>query len=192
MYTINYIEDFVSKEKYGNIFIKVLKILNFFTHIAILVLLVLSFITYSKTGEIYSKVNSFKKTIEQKRNDNRISEIEQEWESYYYKLLAVRELLEKNTNYGLIFKDLGTYMPQDDYIVNLACKGDNMNVDVYLKNEKLKELNSFYDYSRILNEAFEKSVYLNKDVVVDTIKEDELEKRTVDLLDVKIKVYSRK
>jgi hypothetical protein len=192
MYTINYIEDFVSKEKYGNIFIKVLKILNFFTHIAILVLLVLSFLTYSKTGEIYSKVNSFKKTIEQKRNDNRISEIEQEWESYYYKLLAVRELLEKNTNYGLIFKDLGTYMPQDDYIVNLACKGDNMNVDVYLKNEKLKELNSFYDYSRILNEAFEKSVYLNKDVVVDTIKEDELEKRTVDLLDVKIKVYSRK
>ena len=130
--------------------------------------------------------------IEQKRNDNRISEIEQKWNSYYYKLLAVRELLEKNTNYGLVFKDLGTYIPQEDYIVNLSCVGDDMNVDIYMKKEKLKELKSFYDYSRILNTAFEKSVYLNKDVLVDSIKEQELGKRTVDVLEVKIPVYSRK
>lgn len=192
MYRINYVDGLIVKEKYGNLFVKILKFLNFFTHVAIVVLVVMSFFTYMKTEEFYSKINVTKKMIEQKRNDNRISEIEQKWNSYYYKLLAVRELLEKNTNYGLVFKDLGTYIPQEDYIVNLSCVGDDMNVDIYMKKEKLKELKSFYDYSRILNTAFEKSVYLNKDVLVDSIKEQELGKRTVDVLEVKIPVYSRK
>lgn len=192
MYHINYVDGLVAKEKYEGIFIRVLKVANLLVHIAILVLLVLSFLTYLKTGDLYNKIDNTKKSIEQKRSENKIAEIEQEWESYYYQLLAVRELLEKNTNYGLIFKDLGTYMPQDDYIVDLSCVGDNMNIDVCLKNEKLKELESFYDYSRTLNTALEKSNYLNKDVLVESVKEEELEKRKVELLNVKIPVYSRK
>ena len=75
MYRINYVDGLIVKEKYGNLFVKILKILNFFAHVAIAALLVLSFLTYMKTEELYGKINVTKKMIEQKRNDNRISEI---------------------------------------------------------------------------------------------------------------------
>ena len=192
MYHINYVEGLIVKEKYGSIFIRVLKILNFIVHVLILLFLVLAFFTNMKMDAVNSKINVSKKTIEQKRSDNKISEIEKEWEQYYYQLLAVRELLEKNTNYGLIFKDLGTYLPQKDYVVTLYCSNDKMDIGMVLDGTKVEEMNSFYDYSKILNSAFGKSEYIKSDVLVDSVKEEDLEKRKVNVLDIKIPVLSRK
>lgn len=192
MYNINYIDGIITKEKYGNAFVRFLKILNFIVHLVILAILVFSVLTYLEIGYYNTKIVQTKKEIEEKRTTNRINDIEKDWESIYYKLLAVRTQLEKRTSYGFIFRDFGTYLPAENSIVDLSFKANTSVVNLTIGEDILKKLTSFYDYTPTLSSAFEKSSYLGQEVVIQDLKEHKLGKVKVKALEVSIPLKSRK
>ena len=120
MYNLNYIDGLITKEKYGNNFIRFLKWLNFLVHLGIIAIIVMTVFTYFDIENYNMKIENTKREIENKRTENKITDIEKEWEVVYYKLLAIRLQLDKHTNYAYIFRDLGSYMPVENEILNLT------------------------------------------------------------------------
>ena len=192
MYSINYIDGIITKEKYGSAFVKFLKILNFIVHLGIMVILVISLLTYLEIGYYNTKIVDTKREIEEKRTTNRINDIEKEWETLYYKLLAVKTQLAKRTMYGFVFKDLGTYLPAANSILDLSFKGNTSIVHMTIGDDILKSITSFYDYTPVLSSAFEKSSYLGKDVEIQDLEEQNINRITVKALKVSIPIISRK
>jgi len=197
MYTMNYMDNFVVKEKYVTLLVRILKLSNLFFHMLLIVLLLLSIGVRKNMNSYNSKIVNLKASIENKRSDNKIAEKEKKWDSYYYELLAIKEQLSKNTNYSFIVKELGTYFPKEDTLLSLNCEGDSLVIEVFLKESRMNDLKSLYDYSRILKESFEKSTYLSKEeIVVDSIKETsavtEIKNKAGVILEVKIHITSRK
>ena len=192
MYNMNYIDGIVTKEKYGNAFVRFLKILNFLVHLGIIGILIFSVFTYLEIGYYNTKIDETKREIEEKRTSNRISDIEKDWESIYYKLLAVRTQLEKRTTYGYIFRDLGTYLPSENSILDLSFKANSSIVNLTISEDMLKKLTSFYDYTPTLSSAFEKSSYLGQEVVIQDLLEHKIGKVKIKALEVSIPLNSRK
>ena len=186
MYSFNYIEGVITKEKYGSALIRFLKLANFFVHVGIILILLFTVFRYLETLNYNRKIIDTKNIIEQKRSQNNIVEIEKEWEIYYYKILAVKEQLKGNTNYGSVLKDFGTYLPENDSIISLSIVGEAANADWYISKEKVKQLTSFYDYAPILNSAFEKSECIKNDMVIETMEKQKIYKREVNALKLKI------
>ena len=186
MYSFNYIEGVITKEKYGSALIRFLKFANFLVHVGIILILLFTVFRYLETLNYNRKILDTKNAIEQKRSENNIIEIEKEWETYYYKILAVKEQLKGNTNYGSVLKDFGTYMPEGDSIISLSIIGEDANADWYISKEKVKKLTSFYDYTPILNSAFENSECIKNDMVIETMEKQKIYKREVNALKLKI------
>ncbi len=186
MYSFNYIEGVITKEKYGSALIRFLKLVNFLVHIGIILILLFTVFRYVETLNYNRKIIDTKNIIEQKRSQNNIIEIEKEWETYYYKILAVKEQLRGNSNYGSVLKDFGTYLPENDSIISLSIVGESANADWYISKEKVKQLTSFYDYAPILNSAFEKSECIKNDMVIETMEKQKIYKREVNALKLKI------
>lgn len=186
MYSFNYIEGVITKEKYGSALIRFLKLANFLVHIGIILILLFTVFRYLETLNYNRKIIDTKNIIEQKRSQNNIVEIEKEWETYYYKILAVKEQLKGNTNYGSVLKDFGTYLPENDSIISLSIVGEAANADWYISKEKVKQLTSFYDYAPILNSAFENSECIKNDMVIETMEKQKIYQREVNALKLKI------
>ncbi len=186
MYSFNYIEGVITKEKYGSALIRFLKLANFFVHVGIILILLFTVFRYLETLNYNRRIIDTKNIIEQKRSQNNIVEIEKEWETYYYKILAVKEQLKGNTNYGSVLKDFGTYLPENDSIISLSIVGESANADWYISKEKVKQLTSFYDYAPILNSAFEKSECIKNDMVIETMEKQKIYQREVNALKLKI------
>ncbi len=186
MYSFNYIEGVITKEKYGSALIRFLKLVNFLVHIGIILILLFTVFRYVETLNYNRKIIDTKNIIEQKRSQNNIIEIEKEWETYYYKILAVKEQLRGNSNYGSVLKDFGTYLPENDSIISLSIVGESANADWYISKEKVKQLTSFYDYTPILNSAFENSECIKNDMVIETMEKQKIYQREVNALKLKI------
>ena len=151
MYSFNYIEGVITKEKYGNVFVRVLKVLNFVVHVMIILIILLAILKTAETKSYNAKIAQAKSDIEQKRATTQIVEIEKEWENRYYKILAVKEQLKACTKYGFVLKDFGTYLPDYDAITNLSIEGNAINLDLFVNKDKLRKMTSFYDYAPVLN-----------------------------------------
>ncbi|WP_372519152.1 hypothetical protein [Candidatus Ruminimicrobiellum ovillum] len=186
MYSFNYIEGVITKEKYGSTLVRFLKLLNFFVHIGIILIFLFTVFRHFETVNYNKKIIDTKNKIEQKRTQNSIIEIEKEWETYYYKILAVKEQIKGSTNYGSILKDFGTFLPEGDSIINLSMAGEAATSDWFISKEKVKKLTSFYDYAPILNSAFEKSECIKNDMVIETMEKQNIYKREVNALKLKI------
>jgi len=192
MYSMNYIDGIITKEKYGSAAVRFLKILNFFVHLLIIAILVFSLLEYLEVGAYNEKIENTKRDIEQKRANNKIADIEKEWETIYYKLLAVKTQLDQRTSYGFIFRDLGAYLPADNSVLDLSFKGNSSSLHLTIGNDVLKDLTSFYDYTPVLSAALEKSTYLGQDVVIQDLEEKKINKVLVKALKVTIPLRSRK
>lgn len=192
MYSMNYIDGIITKEKYGSAVVRFLKIANFFVHLLIIAILVLSLLAYLEIGVYNAKIDDTKRDIEQKRTTNRIGDIEKEWESIYYKLIAVKTQLDQRTSYGFIFRDLGAYLPADNSVLDLSFKGNASSLHLTIGNDVLKDLTSFYDYTPVLSAALEKSTYLGHDISIQDLEEKKINKVLVKALKVTIPLRSRK
>jgi hypothetical protein len=104
----------------------------------------------------------------------------------------MKEQLGNNTNYGLIFKELGNFLPSDDAITTAVAKDNNMLVSLNLGKNKLKELKNVYDYENILKMAFDRSVYFDKNIKIELLYEDKIDNKLINLLKVNMPIYSRK
>ncbi len=186
MYNINYVENLVSKEKYSSIILKLLKVINLLIHIAIIFILVLSFFSYEDLLDFGDRINTIKGSVLQKRGKYKINQIEKEWDYYYYRLTAIKELNDKGSKYSHIFKELGQYLPTGDFILNISSNDKGINFELCPDTERLRELSSFYDYAEVLDNYFAESSYLNKEFTVKNTKEERIGRKTLNILNVKI------
>ena len=192
MYNLNYIDGLITIEKYGSAFVRFLKILNFFVHLGIIAILVFTVLTHLETEEYNRKIEKTKASIEQKRTTNKINDIEREWETQYYKVLSIKSQMDKHTNYAYVFRDLGSFLPGDNSILNLEFNKNMSTIFMTIGNDVLTKLTSFYDYAPVLNSSFEKSSYLGHDVSIQDLEERKIDKLPVKALKVSVPLNARK
>ena len=197
MVSVNYISSLVVKKRFSSVFFRTLKLLNLLVHLLIVFLLILSYNINKDIVNCNNKITKIKSLIEQKRAANNITDKENIWTTYYYRLLAIKELLNKNTNYGVVFTDLGTFFPKDATILNTYCSGNELKISFYVNKSSMEKLGSFYDYANVLKNNFEKSTYIKKDdIVVEKVTDadsvDLFKNEPGNIFDVKISVISRR
>ena len=192
MYSFNYIEGVITKEKYSNVFVRVLKILNFLVHVLIILIIFFAILRVIETKSYNIRVAQAKNNIEQKRANTQIVEIEKEWENCYYKILAVKEQLKSCTKYGFVLKDFGTYLPDYDAITNLSLVGNAINLDLFVNREKIRKMTSFYDYAPILSSSFEKSEYIKNKMIIETMERQKVHKKEIGVIKIKTEVKDNK
>ena len=186
MYSINFVENLVSKEKYSYIALRILKIFNLLVHFAIIFLLVISFFAYEDLVDFSDRINTIKGSVLQKRGKYKINQMEKEWDYYYYRLTAIKELTSKGSKFSYIFKEIGQYLPEGDYIININLVGKDSSIELCPDEERLKNLSSFYDYAEVLNSSFADSPHFKKEFTVKNTKEEKIGKKTYSILNLKI------
>ena len=197
MIRMNYIDAYIVKERTSSLVgVRIFKILTLVVHLLIIFLVVSIFNIKDKIIDYNNKTSEIKQLIEEKRASSDVEDKEKMWNGYYYKLLAVQELLRSKTKYSLAIIDLGTYFPKDSTILSLSCSGDELKISIYVEKDIIKTLNSFYDYANNLKIAFEKSTYIKKDDIfienvqnVDNFKD--LKKKSGYIYDVKLPILTR-
>lgn len=192
MYSFNYIEGVITKEKYSNVFVRVIKLLNFFVHILIILIILFAILKVFETGTYNSKIAQAKNNIENKRSTSQIVEIEKEWENCYYKILAVKEQLKGSTAYGSVLKDFGTYLPDYDAITNLSLEGNGANIDLFVNRDKIRKMTSFYDYAPVLSSSFEKSEYIKNKMLIETMERQKIHNKELGVMKIKTELKEKK
>lgn len=186
MYNINYVEGLVNKEKYNYLILKILKIFNLLVHFAIVFLFVLAFFSYEELASVKSEITDAKNSILQKRGKYKINQMEKEWDYYYYRLKAIKDLNAKSSKYSYILKELGQYLPEGDFVVEFTSVDKNTNIELVPEEDRLKSLSSFYDYAEVLNNSFAESTYMKKEFTVKNTKEERIGRKTYSVLNLKI------
>ncbi|MBR4632565.1 MAG: hypothetical protein IKO48_04540 [Elusimicrobia bacterium] len=191
MYNFNYVEEVITKEKNKSIFLRLIKILNLIVHIGIIVIILLAVSKSSEIDNCNKKIDEIKNNIEKKRTINRIPETEKEWESRYYKLLAAKEQLENRTYYSSVLKDLGSFLPEGDSIINLSIEGNSAKIDLHVSGEEIKSLENYSDQASVLNSYFEKSEYINNKFVIETTEKYEINNKEVNAVKLKVDLKNK-
>ena len=198
MIRMNYIDAYIVKERTSSLVgVRIFKILTLVVHLLIIFLVVSIFNIKDKIIDYNNKISEIKQLIEEKRASSDVEDKEKMWNEYYYKLLAVQELLRSKTKYSLAIIDLGTYFPKDSTILSLSCSGDELKISIYVEKDIIKTLNSFYDYAKTLNVAFEKSTYIkNDDIIIEKVQNasnfKDLKNKSGYVYDVKLTILSRR
>lgn len=191
MYSFNYIEGVITKEKYGNVLVRVIKFANFLVHVLIVLIILFAILKGVETGSYNSKVAQAKNNIENKRSTSQIVEIEKEWENCYYKIMAVKEQLKESTTYGSVLKDFGIYLPDYDAVTKLSMKGNSADLDLFVNKEKLKKMTSFYDYTPVLTSSFEKSEYIKNKMVIETMERQKIHGKEMGIMKIKAELKGK-
>ena len=191
MYSFNYIEGVITKEKYGNVLVRVIKFANFLVHVLIILIILFAILKGVETGSYNSKVAQAKNNIENKRSTSQIIEIEKEWENCYYKIMAVKEQLKESTTYGSVLKDFGVYLPDDDAVTKLSMEGNSADLDLFVNREKLKKMTSFYDYTPVLTSSFEKSEYIKNRMVIETMERQKIHGKELGIMKIKAELKGK-
>jgi hypothetical protein len=191
MYNFNYVEEVITKEKNKSIFLRLIKILNLIVHIGIIVIILLAVSKSSEIDNCNKKIDDIKNNIEKKRTINRIPETEKEWETRYYKLLAAKEQLENRTYYSSVLKDLGSFLPEGDSVINLSIEGNSAKIDLHVSGEEIKSLENYSDQASVLNSYFEKSEYINNKFVIETAEKYEINNKEVNAVKLKVDLKNK-
>lgn len=191
MYSFNYIEGVITKEKYGNVLVRVIKFANFLVHVLIILIILFAILKGVETGSYNSKVAQAKNNIENKRSTSQIIEIEKEWENCYYKIMAVKEQLKESTTYGSVLKDFGVYLPDYDAVTKLSMEGNSADLDLFVNREKLKKMTSFYDYTPVLTSSFEKSEYIKNRMVIETMERQKIHGKELGIMKIKAELKGK-
>ena len=139
MIRMNYINAYIVKERKSSLVgIRIFKILTLFAHLLIIFLVVGVFNTKNKIIDCNNKITEVKQLIEEKRALFDVGDKEKIWTEYYYKLLAVKKLLQSKTKYSLAIIDLGVYFPKDITILSLSCGGDELKISIYVEKDIIK------------------------------------------------------
>ena len=193
MYRINYVTSIVKASKSENILIKFLKILNIFAQIAIVMLILQIFNLNNQINTCNDNIENIKKEIKEKRESNYITNIENDWTMYHYKLLAVTQMLSNRTNYGLILKNFAEVIPENIHVSEIFTKGIFFNFNLEFLKEKKKIYENNYKYADEIKAVFENNIYFNKDQMeLLGTKEQNINNSNVELLEFKIGCNIRK
>lgn len=194
MYKINYITTVIKQNKSELVFIRLLKILNIFVQIAIIVLLFQIFDLYNKTKICDSNIEKVKSVISDKRANNYMNNIERDWTMNYYKIKAVKQMLSNRTVYGLILKSFAETIPDELHVSDIYIQNNSLDFNLELtKDKKRKYLDNIYRYVEELKILFDKKDLFNKDnIELTNTKEQKINDNVVELAEIKIECKTRK
>jgi hypothetical protein len=167
MYDINLVGKVVLSSERNMKVVRFLKVFSFFLTLALLGILSLSSYTFLKIQDITGKIIILKGQIEDSRRINKAKDVENQWSQYYYKLLAIKDILSSNTKAGLLLRDIGLYMPDGDKIVGIELTKNNQIMEL----AKIKNFTPEYNllsYADILKESYSRSSFIGEPIVIDT------------------------
>jgi len=193
MYRVNYVSSIVKATKSELAVVKLLKIINILLQIAIIGIVLQIFNLNNKIETCNTNIENVKKEIKEKRESNYISNIEKDWTMYYYKLQAVKQMLSKRTNYGLMLKNFAEVIPNNIHVSEIYATGAYFSFNLEFLKEKKKIYENNYKYADEIKAVFDNNPYFDKDKMelVGT-REQKINDTMVDLLEIKIGCNIRK
>jgi hypothetical protein len=191
MYELNLIKKLVLTSEKQRKGVKVLKLLTLLVHIAIICVLFLTWLKVSETERYNQEIDKIRQDIFAKRASINIREVEKEWEGYYYKLSVIAELTAKNTNFGLILREFGLYLPVADKICTININNSNtLMTEIAVRS--LSKDSDIYQYEPIIRKAFEKSLFIGQNISVQGRSTVLIKKSSVEAIRLQMPVDTRK
>ncbi|MDR1941645.1 MAG: hypothetical protein LBQ47_04905 [Endomicrobium sp.] len=166
MYDINLVGKVVLTSERNLKAVRFLKLLSLFLTFALFGLAGLVFFTFVQINENSIRITQLKGQIDENRRIHKLKEVETEWTSNYYKIIAVKDLITKNTRSGLLLRDIGLYFPEGDKLCAFALTSDNK----IKESVKIKDFSNSYDipsYANILKEAYIRSSFIGEPITVE-------------------------
>ena len=102
-----------------------------------------------------------------------------------------KEQLENRTYYSSVLKDLGSFLPEGDSIINLSIEGNSAKIDLHVSGEEIKSLENYSDQASALNSYFEKSEYINNKFVIETTEKYEINNKEVNAVKLKVDLKNK-
>ena len=185
MYNINLVQRAIVSSEKSQKAVKFLKVVSLFLTFAIIGLIAYTVYTVMERDRVFDEISELKIKINEMRRLNKIKDIEAEWTLNYNKMLAITDMISKNTQTGLMLRDAGLYMPEGDFLCSFILTPDYMIKEAV----KVKGLtNSLYDtasYPEIVKAAYERSSFLGKDpITVEEREVIEIKGRKVEVLNI--------
>ncbi|MDR2191648.1 MAG: hypothetical protein LBO62_02035 [Endomicrobium sp.] len=166
MYDINLVGKVVLSSERNMKVVRFLKVFSFFLTLALFGVLALSSYTFLNIQETTGKITILRGQIEDSRRISKAKDTENQWTEYYYKILAIKDIISRNTKTGLLLRDIGLYMPDGDKIAGIELTKDNQIIEL----AKIKKFTPEYDllsYAGILKESYSRSSLIGEPIVVD-------------------------
>jgi len=167
MYDINLVGKVVLSSERNMKVVRFLRLFSFFLTLALLGVLGLSAYTFLKIQDTTEKINLLRGQIDDSRRLNKVRDVENQWTEYYFKILAIKDIISNNTKTGLLLRDIGLYIPAGDNIVGIELTNDNK----IIKLAKIKDFTPKYDlpsYAKILQESYARSSFIGEPIFIDT------------------------
>ncbi|MCL2334958.1 MAG: hypothetical protein FWC57_02720 [Endomicrobia bacterium] len=171
MYDINLLEKTIETSKKNVQAVKFLRLLSLFLTLGFLAAVALLAYTFYNTQKTTERINQLKMNIDEKRRTYKLKDIENEWTLNFYKLSAVKDMITGqsaggSSKAGLMFREIGLYMPKDYKIADFALGYDNIiKESIKIKDYNVKDIEK---YTQELQEGYARSMYVSSNVVVDT------------------------
>ena len=194
MYDINLVQRVIVSSGKNQKAVNVFKIISLLLTFAIFGLCGYIAYTVMERDKVIEDINELKVKIDEARRLNKIKNIEEEWTLNYNKMLAIKDMITNNTKAGLMFREVGLYMPEGDQLCSFALMPDS-KIKEAVKAKALS--NAAYDvrtYSDTVKAAYERSTYLGSDpITVDEKRETlEIKGRKVDVLNLTMPFVTEK
>ncbi|MCL2484693.1 MAG: hypothetical protein FWF32_01355 [Endomicrobia bacterium] len=157
MYNINLLRKTLASARMKQRIVNLLKRFSLFLTFVFFGVCALSAVKFLETESAAERINKLKKNIEEERRINEVENAESEWETKYYELLAIQDIITTNTEMGLLLRDVGFFMPEGNKILRFEMTPRQITKEVVLvrtfaKGEKYdfeahaRELRSSYQF----------------------------------------------
>ena len=163
MYELNLLKKALAVSEIQRKSNRVFRVLMFFVHIAIIAVLILTWLKLEDTERYSQMISVVRSDIASTREAARIREIESVWEGRFFQLATIREIISNQTNFGLILRELGLYLPGDDRIATLNLHQNN-NLVVEVRARTVPPYADIFQYQEALRDAFERSRFIGRDI----------------------------
>ncbi len=178
MYEINLVKKALVRTENDFKAIRALKVLSLVFTIAVFAVLVMVAVMFIETQKVTENINDLKMKIDEQRRINKIKDVEKEWTNNYYKMLAIKDIINKNTKTGLLLRDVGLYAPEWDVI----CTFDFDKNETITETVRLKVLKDAFkpeEYVQKVKDAYSRSIYLSEGKNITISSKDEIKEMTV-------------
>ncbi|MDR1196463.1 MAG: hypothetical protein LBL00_08315 [Endomicrobium sp.] len=165
MYDVNLVKRVRISSKRSQKAVQFLKIISLLLTFAVMGLMAYTVYTLLERDKVVEQINELKIKIDEVRRLNKIKDTEAEWTLNYNKMLAIKDMISNNTKTGLMLRDAGLYMPEDDFLCSFILSPDNI-IKETVKAKALSDTKyDIKEYAEIIRTAYERSSYLGKDPI---------------------------
>jgi len=167
MYDINLVGKIIKSSERNMKIVRFLRVLSFLLTLLLLGVLGVSAYTFLTIQKTIEEIEALRGQIDDTRRMNKVKDVENQWTEYYFKILAIKDIISGNTKAGLMLRDIGLYIPAGDNIVGIELTKDNKIVTL----AKIKDFSPKYDlpsYAKVLKESYARSSFIGEPISIGT------------------------